>query len=200
MSILIHACCADCLLKLLEALNKEQGKFKQKIAVLFYNPNIYPREEYQARLKAVKKIALEKKLELIVPNYKPQKYFVSVGGISEKLHEDKNKKIRCPKCWNLRLNFAFETAKTRNFETVTSTLLSSSYQDQKEIKKIALSLAQKYQVRFHEVKEINHCLKTSGFYKQNYCGCLFSLIEKSIEKYAIKESKNTNPKYSKNCG
>jgi len=183
MSILIHACCADCLLKLLTALSKEQKEFNQNIAILFYNPNIYPREEYQARLKAVKKIALEKKLELIVPNYKPQEYFISVGGISEKLQKNKNKRIRCPKCWNLRLSFTFEMAKTRNFETVTSTLLSSNYQDQGKIKKIATLLAKKYQIKFYEVKDINHCLKTSGFYKQNYCGCLFSLIEKSIEKY-----------------
>lgn len=190
MSILIHACCADCLLKLLSALKTEDDFDSNQALILFYNPNIYPREEYQSRLKAVKKVALDFGIKLSVPNYKPQEYFEAVGGL-DLADENSNisrvnipsKKNRCPKCWNLRLDFAFKMAKTESFSAVTSTLLSSSYQDQDQIRKIALALAKKYTVEFHEVKNIDHCLKTCGFYKQNFCGCLYSLIEKSREKY-----------------
>ena len=210
MSILIHACCADCLLKLLAVLKQEAGAILQESSILFYNPNIYPREEYQARLKAVKTIALEEKIKLIVPNYKPQEYFETIGGIESDFEDElksdfsrvimPKQKLRCQKCWNLRLNFLFKMAKARDFTIVTSTLLSSNYQNQNEIRKIALSLAKKYQIEFHEVNEIDHGLKTCGFYKQNYCGCLFSLIEKSREKYAASKINNPNPKYSKSCG
>lgn len=197
MSLLIHACCADCLLKLLDSLKTEPNFTAANTKIIFYNPNIYPREEYQARLKAVKKIATEQGIKLIVPNYKPQEYFAAVGGISgeDEGYGEANdgisrvnipsSKVRCPKCWFLRLSKLFMCAQAENCNSVTSTLLSSSYQDQEKIKSIALELSKKYKIDFYLPKNICCHLKTSGFYKQNFCGCLFSLIEKSREKYGV---------------
>jgi len=190
--MLIHVCCADCFLKLYKTLNSEQ---KESLELLFYNPNIYPREEYVARLNAIKKIVKEfdQRIKIIVPDYQPQTYFNNLK--KAKLEESTvntclaipDKKTRCPICWLERLEFLFKIAKDNKFSEVSSTLLSSSYQDVKTIVKIARALENKYQIEFYlpDLNEINHQEKTCGFYKQNYCGCLYSLIEKSREKYEI---------------
>ena len=186
--MLIHTCCADCLLKLVENLDH------QKASIFFYNPNIYPREEYMARLTAIKKINQNLGLKLIVPSYKPQDYFSNFTRVKDSVNnfscENNDLKLikkenRCPKCWHQRLNETFKYAKKNGFKTVTSTLLSSCYQDQEKIKKIALKLAKDYDIDFYIPQKIDHHKKTCGFYKQNFCGCLYSLVEKTQEKYNI---------------
>ncbi len=195
MSILVHACCGDCLLKLLHSLEKEKFFAKTESAIFFYNPNIYPQEEYQARLRAVKTITAEQQIKLIVPNYKPQNYFTEINKNAKKKSDNQkeidesfylpNKLERCPKCWQLRLNELFSYAKDHDFTMVSSTLLSSSYQDQAKIGQIAQSLSRTYKIDFYQPKNIDYYLPTSGFYKQNFCGCLYSLLEKSREKYKL---------------
>jgi predicted adenine nucleotide alpha hydrolase (AANH) superfamily ATPase len=184
---LIHACCADCLLKLVEQLPNKDA------SIYFYNPNIYPREEYLARLNAVKKVNQELKLKLIVPAYRPQEYFSNFSrenndkpsSFSHENFKIIDKNSRCPQCWYLRLRKTFEYAKENDFDQVTSTLLSSCYQDQDKIKKIADKLSKDFEIKFYFPEKIDHHKKTCGFYKQNFCGCLYSLIEKSREKYNL---------------
>ena len=186
--MLIHSCCADCLLKLVENLDQKEA------SIFFYNPNIYPREEYIARLNAVKKVNQDLGLKLIVPAYKPQDYFSNFTRVKDDVGnfscENSNLKVspkesRCPKCWYQRLKATFEYAKKNGYKTITSTLLSSCYQDQKKIKNIALKLSRDYEIDFYIPEKIDHHKKTCGFYKQNFCGCLYSLIEKAQEKYNI---------------
>lgn len=186
--MLIHTCCADCLLKLVNSLQNKEA------SIFFYNPNLYPREEYFARLNAVKKVNQDLDLKLIVPAYKPQAYFSNFTRVNNELNSfscEKNcfrvipKAERCPKCWYQRLKASFEYAKENGFEIVTSTLLSSSYQDPDKIKMIAIKLSKDYGIDFYIPEKINHHKKTCGFYKQNFCGCLYSLIEKTQEKYQL---------------
>jgi len=166
MKLLLHACCADCAIKTIGAINGE--------AVLFYyNPNIHPRSEYQSRLAAIKKIAEENKTKQIAPDWKPTEYFESV----------KNDKKRCRKCWNLRILKTAEYAKIRGFEQFSTTLLSSKYQNRKMIEEIGKRVGEKYGVEFINIKEIDKEMKTSGFYKQFFCGCCYSLTERFEEKY-----------------
>jgi predicted adenine nucleotide alpha hydrolase (AANH) superfamily ATPase len=90
---------------------------------------------------------------------------------------------RCPRCWELRLKKTAEYAKRNGYEAFSSTLVTSQYQDSETIKKIALKIAQDNQIEFI-VPEANCCeLKTKGFYKQNFCGCVYSLKERFEEKY-----------------
>ena len=195
--MLIHTCCADCLLKFFQTLTKEE---QEKSQIYFYNPNIYPREEYNSRLRAVKKVVkgLNTKIKIIVPNYLPQKYFHSLkkANFTNKPRENKYltdvftivpKSKRCSRCWELRLRALFEQAKVEGISLVSSTLFSSNYQDLSTIKQIANKLSQEFQIDFYYPKltladrnKVNR-----GFYKQNYCGCLYSLVEKSREKYEI---------------
>ena len=172
MKILVHTCCADCLLKITNSL-------KDEMVAYFYNPNIHPRAEYLARLKAIQKITEESKIKLIVPDWSPKEYFE----IKPFPNPSLDRAGRCGNCWNLRLNKTFEYAKKNNFDMVTTTLLSSHYQNKKTIEKIGKELEKEYKIKFLIPKKINRELKTSGFYKQNYCGCCYSLAETWEKKF-----------------
>jgi len=74
-------------------------------------------------------------------------------------------------------------AAENNFEVFSSTLVTSEYQNQEKIEKIANKLAEKYKIKFWKPKEMCCDLKTSGFYKQFFCGCVYSLRERYEEKY-----------------
>ena len=166
MKLLLQACCADCILKFIDSIREGNLEIDEVIAY-FYNPNIQPRSEYLSRLKAIQKVTEENKIKLIVPDWSPKEYFKEI----------KSKENRCNKCWKLRLEKSFEYAKDNNFELISSTLITSHYQDQETIKEIAKSLEKKYKIKFLMPKKVSKDLETSGFYKQNYCGCAYSLVE-----------------------
>lgn len=170
MKLLLHACCADCALKFLESAKNED----LEATIFYYNPNIHPRAEYLTRLLALRKV-VEKKAKIIVPDWKPREYFEKIK--SEKVGE------RCIGCWNLRLETTAKYAAENGFDTFSSTLVTSQYQDQDKIEKIAEAKAIKYKIKFWKPKEMCCDLKTSGFYKQFFCGCVYSLKERCEEKY-----------------
>ena len=165
MKLLLHACCADCILKFVDSIKQENSDIK--IVAYFYNPNIQPRSEYLSRLKAIQKVAEENTIELIIPDWSPREYFQKI----------KNKDNRCGKCWELRLEKTFEYARDKKFDLISSTLITSHYQNGEKIKEIAKKLEKKYKIKFLVPKNVSKDLKTSGFYKQNYCGCAWSLVE-----------------------
>jgi predicted adenine nucleotide alpha hydrolase (AANH) superfamily ATPase len=169
MNILIHTCCADCLLNTIV----EQLKEFSYLSIYFYNPNIHPKTEYNERLKALKLILKDKKnIKLVIPDYKPKEYFQCIT----------SPKNRCSKCWELRLRKTFEYAKEHNIENVTTTLLTSHYQQRDKIIGIGEALSKEFGINFVHIERLEH-IKHSGFYKQNYCGCCYSLVEKMDEKY-----------------
>lgn len=176
MTLLLHACCADCILKFINSIKEEKEKVKE-IVIYFYNPNIQPRSEYLSRLKSVQKIAKEenKNIRVIVPDWSPREYFESI--------RSKEKGKRCIDCWSLRLEKGFKYAKENGFKVLSSTLTSSQYQDREKIEEIGKKLAKKYGIEFWTIKNIKYDLKTKGFYKQSYCGCCYSLVEISEKKF-----------------
>lgn len=162
--ILLHVCCADCGLKMLAGADEEN-----EIMVYYYNPNIHPRSEYLSRLAAVQKMIKNK---IIVPDWRPEEYFKNIDA-----------KDRCQSCWQLRLRKTAEYAAKNGFDGFGSTLVASKYQQREKIIEIGEDLARKYKLVFWQPKEINCELKTSGFYKQFFCGCVYSLRERFEEKY-----------------
>lgn len=175
-NIVIHTCCADCLLNALTNL-ESRGVINSKTSIisLFYNPNIHPRAEFYERLNAVKKIfpKLKEKwnIKLVIPDYSPKEYMKEIL--------EKGSENRCGLCWELRLRFAFEYAKKNEFKNLTTTLLTSHYQDKEILEKIAKKIGKKYNIKFHTIDDSSNKVH-SGFYKQNYCGCCFSLTEKMV--------------------
>jgi hypothetical protein len=174
MKLLLHACCADCALKFLESAKSEN----LETTIYYYNPNIHPRAEYLTRLLALRKV-VEKKAKIIVPDWRPREYF-------EKIGDNTQKPDRCIKCWSLRLGETAKYAAENGYDAFSSTLVTSEYQDQKNIEKIAINMAKKYKVEFWKPKEMCCDLKTSGFYKQFFCGCVYSMKERYEEKYGVK--------------
>lgn len=191
MKLLVHACCADCLLKFIDSIEKENKKVFE-IEVYFYNPNIHPKSEYLARLKAIKKITEENKIKLIVADWSPKEWFKinltksPLALLTTWQSRRLSKPERCTNCWELRLRKTFEYANNKNFGLVSSTLIASHYQDDKKIKKIAKGLENKYKINFLVPKKVLKNLKTTGFFKQNYCGCCYSLVEMWENKFCEK--------------
>jgi hypothetical protein len=157
------------------------------VVIYYYNPNIHPRAEYTARLKAMQQVAEEKNVKIIIPDWRPREYFEKIKPTLPSLEEGRQKNIeksdRCVKCWNLRLEKTAEFAAENGYDTFSSTLVTSEYQDQKKIENIAKNMAEKYKVKFWKAKKICCDLKTSGFYKQFFCGCVYSMKERYEEKY-----------------
>ena len=180
MKLLIHACCADCLLKFVDSI-KTENKEILEIEVYFYNPNIHPQSEYLARLKAIQNITEENKIKLVVPDWSPKEWFKKIKGGN----------VRCEECWKLRLGKTFEYARKNNFEVVSTTLLTSHYQNKNKIEEIGKELEKEFGIKFLIPSKVSSELKTSGFYKQNYCGCCYSLVEAWTEKF---DNEETNEK------
>lgn len=178
--MLIHTCCANCYLHFLENVKNET----QDITLLYYNPNIHPRSEWLTRLEALKKVTRANKFELKIISYRPQEFFQKLNQLHHASPDSiTNAKTRCPFCWTLRLKKTFEYAKEHDFQQVSTTLLMSQHQDQETIIRIGNALGRKYGIEFIVPKNTTSCHHYCGFYKQNYCGCIYSLTEKLEEKY-----------------
>lgn len=172
--LLLHTCCADCMLKFVDS-----NEFD--VTTYYYNPNIHPRTEYLARLEAIKAVTKERGIKLIVPDWSPKEHFACFLSLGDAVLADS--KARCPHCWLNRLTQSAKFAKENGFTSFSTTLLSSHYQDFDTIMKIGLKLAKEYELTFEVPKELHCELKTGGFYKQNYCGCVYSLKERMEEKF-----------------
>jgi len=170
MKLLIHGCCADCTLKFTAELDKE---ILEEAAVYFYNPNIQPRAEYQARLGAIIKVCREKNIKLIIADWSPRDYF---SKITTRLG-------RCQKCWELRLEKTAKAAKEGGYSHFSSTLLSSQYQNREKVAEIGGNWAKRLGVDFYHPDKIGREIENKGFYKQFFCGCVYSLEERYREKY-----------------
>jgi hypothetical protein len=173
MNILLHICCAPCTIFPLEDIRKEG----HKAAGFFYNPNIHPYSEYIRRRDAVEKFAIETALNVIVSDYDVEKYFEFV------IYNEAPKK-RCAVCWWLRLERAALFAKVNGFDAFTTTLLGSPYQDHETLKRIGEDVAEKAGIKFYYkdfrpgFSKARETAKSKGMYLQNYCGCLFSEMER----------------------
>ena len=176
--LLLHSCCADCVLKFVHELDLD----KIGVTVFYYNPNIHPKTEYLARLKAMQQVCAELKIKLIIPNWRPAEYFAAV--------KVKQKPARCHQCWQLRLAQTANYARQNGFDTFSSTLLSSKYQNEDFITKLSQKIAAKTGLKFFVPDKICRECQTGGFYKQNYCGCCYSLAERMEEKFP--QSDNIN--------
>ena len=170
--ILLHTCCADCALKFIDSLDDQYD-----VTLYFDNNNIHPRSEYQERLKAIKNVAKEKGIPIIIPDWKPKQWFKAIENI-----EDNENLRRCRLCWKHRLEKTVEYAKNNGYKLFSTTLLTSHYQNKRIIKEIGGQLNIKG-LKFYTPTKFKD-IKTNGFYKQNYCGCVYSLKDRYFEKYS----------------
>lgn len=178
--LLLHSCCAPCSTYVLEYLTQHFD-----ISVLYYNPNIHPSEEYFKReaeqeryINIVNKV---NKIELIKAPYRPQQYFNAVKGYEL----DKEGGDRCTLCYKLRLDIAAQYAKNHGYDYFTTTLSISPHKNAQIINKIGEKLEEQYDVKYlyadfkkkNGFKRSIELCNQYDVYRQNYCGCVFSLKE-----------------------
>ncbi len=173
--ILLHACCAICSAYPIFQL-REMG-FEP--VVYFYNPNIFPSEEYKKRLEAERKLCEYYNCELIVEEYNQEEFFNKVVGLENEPERGK----RCDVCFELRLDKTAQKTLELGFKTFTTSIVISPHKNFQKLSEIGEKIAQKYELEFLSVdfKKKDGFLKTNkianslGLYRQNYCGCKYSM-------------------------
>ncbi len=179
-SLLLHACCAPCSSYCLEYLSEFFD-----ITVFFYNPNIYPEKEYEKRVEEIEKFISEMEfsspVKLIKGDFIPADFYTFVKGY-EKCSEGGE---RCFRCYELRLRETAKKAKEGGFDYFTTTLTISPLKNAQVINEIGQSLEKEYGVKHlpsdfkkkNGYKRSTELSREYNLYRQNYCGCVFSVNE-----------------------
>lgn len=176
-TLLIHSCCAPCSSYCLEYLSEFF-----KITVLYYNPNIFPEEEYEFRAKEqerfINSFNAKHPIDLIVAPYTPSEFY----DIAKGLEKEPEGGERCTKCYKLRLEYTAKVAKEMNMDYFTTTLSISPLKDAHRLNSIGLELEEIYKVPYliSDFKKKNgykrsvELSKEYEMYRQNFCGCIYS--------------------------
>lgn len=187
-SLLLHACCAPCSSAVLERLASHF-----KISILYYNPNITEEKEYQKRLDELKnfisKLTFKYPINIIDSRYEPKEFFQIAKG----LEKEKERGKRCYKCYELRLEETAKVAKEKNFDFFATTLTLSPYKMTSWLNEIGEKLSEKYQANYlySDFKKKNgykrsiELSKEYNLYRQDYCGCIYSKLEREQNKANI---------------
>jgi len=172
MNLLLHTCCAPCLLFPVDVLKHE----KIKVTVYFYNPNIHPYQEYKRRLKTLVEFSDKNNFSLVVH----QGY--GFEDFSRKVVF--NEKNRCSICYDMRLKKTVAYVEENRFDSFSFTLLYSKYQNHSLIRDKCQKLATQYNVAFFYrdfregwQKGIDSSI-VENLYRQPYCGCIYSEQER----------------------
>ena len=167
-SVLMHTCCAPCSLSCIDPLRAEGIE----PVAFWYNPNIHPWKEYEARRDCLLAYAPTIEMQFIVDEDYGLRTFVE--------HVASDIDHRCTDCYQHRLEETARYAAEHGYESFTSTLLASLYQDHDGIKAAAEKYARQYGVEFlyrdfrPNFRAGNQRARELGFYMQKYCGCVFS--------------------------
>lgn len=177
--LVLHSCCGPCSSYVLEYLSQFFN-----ITVLFYNPCIYPKAEYDKRLLVqqdlINQIAprLKNTVALAACSYDPDSFYELIAS-----HEcDLEGGERCFICYNMRLTQACIYARENGFDFFTTTLSVSPYKNADKLNELGLSLMDKYGVNylaanFKKKNGYKRSIELSNefnLYRQSYCGCRFS--------------------------
>ena len=180
-TLFLHSCCAPCSSYVLEYLSQYF-----KITVFYYNPNIYPDEEYYKRVdeqkQFINRFPAKNKIDFVEGNFDKERFYAMAKG-KENMREGGD---RCFLCYELRLRKAAEYAKSRNFDYFTTTLSISPLKNADKLNEIGLSLGKEYGVKYlvsdfkkkNGYKRSTELSRQYGIYRQDYCGCIFSKQER----------------------
>lgn len=174
--LLMHSCCAPCAGDLMERM-KNDGI---DVTILFYNPNIHPKKEYEIRKNENRRFAEKLGIPCVDLDYDVQNWFARAKG----LEWEPERGVRCTKCFDMRFERTALYAFENNFSIITSSLGISRWKNMDQINDCGIRAAKNYEgisywtynwrkeggaARMYEIA------KREEFYKQEYCGCIFSL-------------------------
>ncbi len=172
--ILLHICCAPDATYPFSELSKEFD-----VIGYFYGSNIHPIEEYERRKNALLKLSKEWKFPVIFEEYKPDRWLKEVKGLEMEPEGGK----RCEKCFYIQLEKTAIKARELGIGAFTTTLTISPHKNVKLINSIGREISEKLGVKFLErvfrkkggFKRSVELSKKLNLYRQNYCGCIFSI-------------------------
>lgn len=179
---LMHTCCAPCSVSCIQQLRSEGIE----PVAYWYNPNIHPYQEYKARRDTLMAYAPTIGMELIVQeNYGLREFCRAVCGDIDH---------RCGVCYTMRLAQAAQYAARNGYDSFTTTLLVSPYQNHELLAETAERMGREYGVRFlyrdfrPGFRQGQQEARALGFYMQKYCGCVFS-EEDRYQKQILRDQK-----------
>ncbi len=176
-ALFLHSCCAPCSSYVFEYLSEYFD-----ITDFYYNPNIYPPEEYEKRVREIKRLIEEQphkhEVAFVEGKYDPERFFEVAKGL-EKCPEGGE---RCAKCFELRLRETAKEAKERGFDLVTTSLTISPLKNAALLNEIGERVCREEGVTwlpsdFKKRGGYQRSIELSkeyGLYRQDYCGCVFS--------------------------
>lgn len=179
--LLLHACCAPCSSAVLEYLAPHF-----RIYLLYYNPNIAPRAEYQKRLEELRRLLCEMPLprpvELLPCEYRGEDF----ARMAQGLEAEPEGGARCMACYRLRLREAAIAARDHQMDYFTTTLSISPLKNARALNQIGEELAAEFGVRhlpsdFKKREGYKRSIQLSrqyGLYRQDYCGCVYSKAQR----------------------
>ena len=174
--LLLHSCCAPCAGEIMEAV----AASGIDTTIYFYNPNIHPKEEYEIRKDENIRFAEKLGFDFIDADYDKDNWFERVKG----LEDEPERGERCTVCFDMRFERTALYAHENNFKIFATTLGISRWKDLEQINNSGLKAAKRYnsldfwdfnwrkQGGSSRMLEIS---KKEKFYKQEYCGCVYSL-------------------------
>lgn len=175
--LVLHSCCAPCSSYALECLSEYFS-----INVVYYNPNISSRQEYDLRLSEQKRLVSELPLNNFVSvtegNYDPREFYA----VSKGLEHCPERGERCLRCYRLRLENAAQEALRTGADFFATTLTLSPLKNAEAINSIGEELSEKYGVKYlctdfkkrNGYKRSIELSREYGLYRQNFCGCVYS--------------------------
>ena len=177
-SLLLQCCCGPCSSYVLEYLTKYFD-----VTVLYYNPNIQPTEEYDKRLFYMRQVASKypETVSVLECAYRGEDFATVARG----LEDEPEGGARCVKCFELRLRETARLAKEGDFDYFCTTLTVSPHKDEQRLNEMGFELERELGIKWlpsdfkkrEGYKRSNELAREYGLYRQDYCGCLFSLAE-----------------------
>ncbi|MFA5092991.1 MAG: epoxyqueuosine reductase QueH [Candidatus Omnitrophota bacterium] len=170
MKLLLHICCGPCLIYPFSRLIEQ----KFEIEGFYYNPNIYPAQEYNYRQESLKVLSKDLGLTVKFSEFCDSDFNQGIKGKEDTAQ-------RCVICWSMRLRKTALAAKENGFSSFSTTLLVSPYQNHLVIKQLGEKIGQETGVEFYyEDFRLGFkaaCLqaKERKLYRQKYCGCQYSI-------------------------
>lgn len=183
-TLLLHSCCAPCSSYCLEYLSSYF-----KITVFYYNPNIYPQEEYEKRVEEqqhfIERLPAKYPISFLEGTYDAERFYEMARG----LEQVKEGGERCFRCYELRLRQSAEMAKELGMDYFTTTLSISPLKNAEKLNEIGTVLAKEYGIAYlnSDFKKKNGYKRSVelseeyGMYRQYYCGCVFSKRQRDEE-------------------
>ena len=174
-TLLLHSCCAPCSSYVISYLSNYFN-----ITVFYYNPNIYPRDEYEKRkaeqIRFINEYKTKNPVSFLDCEYNADEFFEAAKG----LENEPERGARCEKCFLLRLSKTAKAAENGNFDYFATTLTVSPYKNAELINRIGSSIPCHSKYLPSDFKKREGYKKSImlsevyGLYRQNFCGCVYS--------------------------